>query len=358
MGYERQIGAGVVGRVRSSTMKIYANTGQRTSTREIAEHARRAERIGYDGLNVPEAVHDGLLLSALALQATSDLHVATSVLVAFTRSPMTTAVAAWDLQELSRGRFELGLGAQIRPKVEDRYGMPWSPPIGRMEEFVHSLRAIFACWQDGVPLHFEGRHYRLTRMQPFFARERLHCAPVPILLGAVGPRMTQLAGEVADGLVTHPTNTHPRYLREVILPRLAEGAARQERHIDNLRLSIAPICVAARDRKTLTRRREDKRRSLAFLFSTPAYWPSLELFGWGDRGPLLRERTRQNRWQDLAEIVDDAMLDTFVPSGSYADVASHLRELYEGIADTLVFPMPDDPSEDADVAQALETLRA
>ena len=339
-------------------MQIYANTGQRTSPRQITEHARRAEEMGYDGLNVPEAVHDGLLLSTLALQATSSLRVATSVLVAFTRSPMTTAVAAWDLQDLSQGRFELGLGAQIRANVEDRYAMPWSPPIGRMEEFVRSLRAIFASWQEGVPLAFEGRHYRLTRMQPFFAPEPLECDPIPILLGAVGPRMTRLAAEIADGLVTHPTNTHPRYLREVILPRLAEGAAREGRPADAVRLSIAPICVAARDRETLARRREEKRRSLAFLFSTPAYWPSLELFGWGERGPLLRERTRQNRWEDLGEIVDDAMLDTFVPSGSYAEVASHLRELYQGIADTLVFPMPDDPSEDGDVAQALETLRA
>lgn len=324
---------------------------------EIAEHARRAERLGYDGLNLPEAVHDGLLLSSLALQATTRLHVATSVLVAFTRSPMTTAVAAWDLQAYSGGRFELGLGAQVRGNVEDRYGVPWSPPIGRMREYVGALRAICACWQDGAKLAFEGEHYRLTRMQPFFAPEPLEVDPVPICLGAVGPQMTTLAGEVADGLVTHPTNTHPRYLREVIRPRLARGAERAGRQADRLSLHVAPICVAGPDEATVAARREETRKMFAFLYSTPAYWPSLELFGWGERGKALHGLTRENRWDDLGDVVDDEMLDALVPSGTYATLPKRLREMYDGLADTLVFPMPDDPSEDADAAAAIATLR-
>ncbi len=338
-------------------MKIFANTGQRVGARAIAQHAQRVERLGYDGLNVPEAVHDGLLLSSLALQATHRLHVATSVLVAFTRSPMTTAIAAWDLQHFSNGRFLLGLGAQVRGNVENRYGAAWSPPLGRMREYVGALRATFQCWQEGSKLNFEGQHYRLTRMQPFFAPEPLPCGPIPIILGAVGPRMTALAGEVADGLVTHPTNTHPRYLREVIQPRLADGAARDGRPRRPPTLTVAPICVGGRDATTIAARREEKRQSLAFLFSTPAYWPSLELFGWGERGRELHRRTRENRWESLAEVIDDEMLDTFVPSGTWDELADRLGELYRGVADTLVFPLPADPDEDTALARAIARLR-
>ncbi len=338
-------------------MQVYANTNQRVPPSEIAEHARRAERMGYDGLNIPEAVHDGLLLSSLALQATTTLRVATSVLVAFTRSPMTTAVAAWDLQAYSKGRFELGLGAQVRGNVEDRYGAAWSPPVARMREYVGAMRATFACWQNGEKLAFEGEHYRLTRMQPFFAPEPLEGDPVPIYLGAVGPHMTTLAGEVADGLVTHPTNTHPRYLRKIIQPRLAKGAARGARTDATIALKVGPICIAGRDHAAVAAQREEKRRSLAFLYSTPQYWPSLELFGWGDRGKALHQLTRERRWADLPSVLDDEMLDTFVLSGTYDELPGILRDAYEGLAEALVFPMPDDPNDDEHAARAIATLR-
>lgn len=338
-------------------MRIFANTDQRMPLSGIAEHARRAERLGYDGLDVPEAVHDGLLVASLALQATTKLHVATSVCVAFTRSPMTTAVASWDLQSYSGGRFELGLGAQVRGNVEDRYGMPWSPPVARMREYVGAIRATFACWQNGERLSFEGEHYRLTRMQPFFAPEPLECPLVPIYLGAVGPHMTTLAGEVADGLVTHPTNTHPRYLREVIQPRLAKGAAKAGRDGESVALRISPLCITGRDEATVQAQREARRQLLAFLYSTPQYWPSLDLFGWGDRGRDLRQLTRENRWEDLPKVLDDEMLDTFVISGTYDELPRILRDTYEGLVDAVLFPMPEDPADDELAARAIARLR-
>ncbi len=339
-------------------MRIYANTDQRLPLARVAEYAQRAERMGYDGLNVPEAVHDGLLVASLALQATTRLHVATSVLVAFTRSPMTTAIAAWDLQAFSEGRFELGLGAQVRGNVEDRYGAAWSPPVARMREFVGAMRATFACWQHGEKLCFEGEHYKLTRMQPFFAPEPLEVGPVPISLGAVGPHMTALAGEVADGLITHPTNTHPRYLREVIRPRLAKGAKRAGRDESAISLHVGPLCVSGRDATTVAVQRDQQRQLFAFLYSTPQYWPSLELFGWGDRGEELRRLTRENRWDDLPKVVDDEMLDTFLVAGTYDELPHILRETYQDLAGALVFPMPADPADDALAARAIASLRA
>jgi len=338
--------------------RVYATMDQRLAPGAVAEHARRAEALGYDGLLVPEAVHDGLVAATLALHATQRIRVQTSVLVAFPRSPMAVAVAAWDLQALSGGRFELGLGPQVRGNIEGRYSTRWTPPVPRMREYVNALRAIFAHWQERTPLRFEGEHYRFTRMQPFFDPGALASGAPPILLGAVGPGMTALVGEVADGMVTHPTNTHPRYVREVIRPRLEQGAARAGRDAARLRLCLAPLCATGATREEVAAEREGRRELLAFLYSTPAYWPSLELFGWRERGEALHRMTREGRWKELRDAIDDAMLDCFVPTGLYRELPAILRAWYGGLTDWLTFPMPADPRRDPEVARALAELRA
>jgi probable F420-dependent oxidoreductase len=330
---------------------------QRMPLSRVADHARRAEALGYDGLNVPEAVHDGLLAAGAALAATTRLHVATSVLVAFPRSPMAVAHAAWDLQELSGGRFALGLGSQVRGNVTGRYSTAWAPPVPRMREYVGSLRAILDAWQNGTELRFEGEHYRFTRMQPFFAPGRLEHPRIPILLGGIGPAMTALAGEVADALVTHPTSSAPRYLREVVLPRLARGAARVGRDPSACRLAVAPLVAAGATDEDVRRERESVRRLFGFLFSTPPYWPPLELFGWKERGERLHELSKAGRWEAMAEVVSDEMLDAFAPSGRYGEIADVLREWYGGLSDWIAFPMPEDPGRDSAVAAALRALR-
>src|SRR5262245_3282960 len=202
---------------------------QRMSLSEVEAHGRRVEALGYDGLCVPDAVHDGLLLCHAVLRATTRLRARTSVLVSFPRSPMLVAIAAWDLQALSDGRFELGLGTQVRGNIVGRYSTPWSAPVPRMREYVQALRAIFAAFQHGTPLDFRGEHYRFTRLQPFFNPGPIEHPAIPLLLGAVGPRMSELVGEVADGMMTHPTNSAPRTLRELTRPAIAAGAAKAQR---------------------------------------------------------------------------------------------------------------------------------
>jgi probable F420-dependent oxidoreductase len=330
---------------------------QRMPLSQVADHARRAEALGYDGLLVPEAVHDGLLAAGAALAATRRLRVATSVLVAFPRSPMAVAHAAWDLAEFSGGRFALGLGSQVRGNLTGRYSTAWAPPVPRMREYVGSLRAIFASWQHGTPLRFEGLHYRFTRMQPFFAPGKLDWPEIPILLGGIGPGMTALAGEVADALVTHPTSSAPRYLREVVLPQRARGAARGARDPSACRLVVAPLVAAGETDEEVLREREGMRRLFGFLFSTPPYWPPLELFGWKERGERLHELSRAGRWEAMAEVVSDAMLDAFAASGRYAEIADVIRERYRGLADEIAFPVPADPVRDAAAASALRALR-
>ncbi len=337
--------------------QVYTQLDQRTPLSRVAEQARRAEALSVDGMNIPEAVHDGLAAATVALQATERLRVATSVLVAFPRSPMTVAVMAWDLQEAFGGRFELGLGSQVRGNIVGRYSTAWSPPVPRMREYVQSLRAIFDCWQNGTPLDFVGEHYQFTRMQPFFMPEPLEGDPPPVLLGGVGPAMTVLAGEVADGMVTHPTNTAPRYLREVILPRLAKGAERAERDAKALKLMVGPIIATGPTQGDVDREREKSRELLTFLYSTPSYLPSLELFGWKEVGERLHQLTREKRWGDMAGAITDEMLDTFVPSGSYDEIASILKEWYGELTDRISFPIPEDPSHDEASKAVIARLR-
>ena len=253
--------------------RVYATIDQRTTPAEANAKARRAEALGYDGISVADGVHDGLLAAALALAATTRLEVAIAVLVAFPRSPMTVAHAAWDLQAMSGGRFALGLGAQVRGNIVGRYGTPWTPPVPRMREYLQSLRAIFNCFQQGGALRFEGEHYQFDRLQPFFNPGPIEHPEIPLLLGAVGPKMTALAGEAADALVTHPTNTHPRYLREVTWPRLGSGAARANRNASDVQLMLAPLVATGPNREQTLSDREKQRRLLSFLYSTPPTGP-------------------------------------------------------------------------------------
>jgi probable F420-dependent oxidoreductase len=202
-------------------VKIWATIDDpRMPLRDVPDYALRAERIGFWGLLVPEAVHDGFLTAALALEHTERLMVATSVALAFPRSPTVTAYGAWDLQSLSGGRFRLGLGSQVKGNVVRRYGVPWTPPVKRMRDYVGALRAIWSCWQHGTPLAYESESYRLDRMQPFFNPGPIEHPEIPVYLGAVNPGMIRLAGEIADGMMTHPTNTSPRYLHERVVPQL------------------------------------------------------------------------------------------------------------------------------------------
>jgi probable F420-dependent oxidoreductase len=338
--------------------EVYASTPESMSPATIGDHARRAEDLGYDGLLVPDAVHDGLLLAAGALSATTKLRVGTSVLVAFPRSPMNVAIASWDLASMSGGRFELGLGTQIRRNIEERYSTAWTSPVTRMREYLGSLRAIFASFQHGARLDFRGEHYQFTRLQPFFNPGPIEHPEIPIFLGAVKPHMTRLAGESADGLITHPTNTPPRYLHEECVPKLREGAKKSGRTLDSFRLILGALVATGRDQQQVDAAIEQQRGLLGFLYSTPAYWPSLKLFGWQDRGEQLRELTRKGDWQAMRAIVDENMLAEFVPAGTYDEIPARLKQRYAGLSAQITFPLPEDPQDDAAAARAICELQS
>ncbi len=340
-------------------MEVWASVDDvRMPLAKVAAHAQRAERLGFDGLIVPEAVYDAIPVATLALASTTRLRVATGVIVAFARSPMLVAQDCWALAQLSGGRFEIGLGPQVKGNVEGRFGMPWSAPAARMRDYVGALRACFEAFQTGKPLAYRSESYSLTRMQPFFRPDALPAehAHIPVWLGAIGPLMTQVAGEVADCVIAHPTNSSPDYLRSAMRPKLAEGRRAAGRS-DRIRLIANPMTATGPDAASVAREREAAREVLTFTYSTPAYWATLEHHGWGDVGRQLLAKTRANDWAGMKGLITDEMLDVLVPSAGFSEIAERVLARYAGITDGISQRMPADPAQDAAFAGVVDRLR-
>jgi probable F420-dependent oxidoreductase len=325
--------------------------------REVPAHARRVEALGYDALSVPEAQHEGSLTALLALEHTSRLRVGTGVLVAFARSPMLAAQAAWDLQDLSGGRYELGLGTQVKGNIVGRFGMPWSAPAARLRDYVGAVRACFDTFQTGAELDYHSDAYTLNRMQPFFNPGPLASGPPPILMGAIGPLMTRAVGEVGDAMQTHPTNSEPRYLQDVTRPRIEEGRRRAGRQT-HVEIVAGPMIATGPTPEAVAAALRDARQSLVFTLSTPAYWPALEYHGWLEVGHALRDATRAGKWQEMDALVPDEIIETFVPAATYDEIPALLLEQYGEVADRILFPVPADPADDAAARKAIEALSA
>lgn len=337
--------------------RVFATMDQRMPLSAVAAHARRAEALGYDGLNVPEAVHDGLAAAAIALEATARLHVATSVLVAFPRSPMTVAHAAWDLQEFSRGRFELGLGSQVRGNIVGRYSTPWTAPVPRMREYVQSLRAIFACWQEGAPLAFEGEHYRFTRMQPFFNPGPIEHPDIKIIISAVNTFNARLAGEVCDGIAIHGFSTF-KYIQEVLIPAVHEGARRAGKNPADLQIRGGGMLATGRNEEEVEAALEVVRRRISFYGSTRSYSNVLKLHGWDDEAAHLHRLSIDGKWDEMVDVVTDEMVEEFAVVGTWDDIAGKLRETYAGINTQIGFAAdPQNPDEEAQVKEILADLK-
>lgn len=310
----------------------------------LAEPAQAAERaaelaaLGVDGLFGFEGVGDVFTPLVLAAAAT-DLDVYSNVAIAFPRSPMTTAYTAWDLQKLAEGRFALGLGTQVKANVENRYSAPWTDPVGRMREFVLALRAIFACWQDGERLDFRGDYYTHTLMQPTFNPGPVIGGPPPILLGALGPKMTAMATEVADGVLLHPFTTE-QFVRRHSAPRIEAGLSAAGRTRDDFTVVCEAIVCAGRDERELAEAEAGTRGLLSFYGSTPSYRPPMELHGWGGLQPELNRLSKTGGWDEMSRLVDDEMLATFAVHGHPSDVGRQLAERFYGVADRVAFYLP------------------
>lgn len=311
----------------------FVNGGQDT-TRDATGVAVSAEAAGVDGVWIGEVNTDPFLPLAGVAAATGRVSIGTGIATAFSRSPMSVAQVAHDLQRLSGGRFVLGLGSQVRAHVERRFGMPFDRPVTRMREYVEAVRAVWRCWDDGEALDYQGEIYRLTLMTPMFHPPANPHGPPRIFLSAVGPQMTALAGRLADGLVAHGFTT-PTYLREVTLPAL--GADRRPGFE-----VMAPVFVASgRDEEATRAAAERYRATIGFYGSTPAYRRVLAHHGWDDLGEELSALVRQGRWSDLAAAVPDDVLEAFTTIATLDDLPRALHHRFGGVLDRVALSLPD-----------------
>ena len=324
-----------------------------TDAKGVAASVRELEEAGIDGCFTFEGPHEPFLRLLLAAEH-STLEIGTGLAIAFARTPMTVANLAHDLRHLSEGRFWLGLGSQIRPHIEARYSMPWSRPVPRMKEFVRALRAIWACWTENEKLDFRGEFYTHTLMPPMFNPGPAKGGPPPIYLGAVGPKMTEAAGEVADGLLLHPFHT-AQSLEAVTLPALDRGLRAAGRTLDDLTLCAQVIVVTGSSDAAHERALAMARSQVAFYASTPAYRPVLESEGLGELQPRLRQMTKEGRWAEMAASIDDRLLDEVAAIGSPKEVARKLKARYGPHAARLAFasPYPIDADCLAEIVQEL-----
>lgn len=320
---------------------------------EFEAAAVLAEGQGYDGFGVPETAHDPFVSLTLAARGTARITLQSVIAVAFARNPMTMAMAANDVQLVAQGRFELGLGSQVRAHIERRFGMPWGRPAARMEEYVGTLRAIWARFATGERLHVEGEFYRHTLMTEFFDPGPNPHGPPPVLLAAVGERMTEVAGRVADGILCHSLTTVD-YLREVTLPALQRGRGGP---LDGFTVSLPVFAVLGDSAAARAAAEAGVRRQIAFYASTPAYRPVLDLHGRGELADRLNKLSRQQAWAEMAGAIDDDLLDAFAVTGDPASVAAQLVDRYGALAARLSLNTPY-VADDQQILEVAALLRA
>jgi probable F420-dependent oxidoreductase len=303
----------------------------------IDAQVARARRAGLDGVWTTETAHDPFLPLLLAAERAPGLTVGTGVAIAFARSPMTLAATANDLHARSGGRFVLGLGSQVQAHITRRFSMPWSAPAARMREFVLALRAIWAAWQSGERLYFRGEYYSHTLLPPLFRPDPNPYGPPPVVLAAVGPRMTRVAAEIADGLLVHSFTTE-RYLREVTLPAVAEhrppGAP--------FTICYPGLVATGADEESYEAAVAAVRRQIAFYGATPAYRPVLEHHGWADLHTELQRLSRRGDWDTMTGLVDDDVLAAFAVTGEPAAAGAEIARRYGDVVErfTLAAPYP------------------
>ena len=335
--------------------KVYTGVGAR-HLGDVQEAARKAEEIGFDGLGFGEVSVDAFLPATLAAAATTRMTVGTSITLAFVRSPMATAYTAWGIQELSGGRFELGLGSQVRGHNERRFSVRWTPPTPRMREVIESIRAIWDCWQNGTPLSYTGKEYAFGLMPPEFNPGPVPGGPPKINLAAMNTNMLRLAGEIADGFLPHGFNS-PKYVHEVELPNLEIGAKRAGRSLKDLTISGGGFVASGRTDEDVTRAFEAARRRISFYGSTRAYRPVFEIHGWQATGDALRELSFNGKWDEMPKLVTDEMVEAFALVTRYDQLGDKLRQRYGDYATRVSLDFPRDPEQETEIRRLLKELQ-
>jgi probable F420-dependent oxidoreductase len=308
------------------------------------DEVRRLEAKGYAGAFTFEGPHDPFFPLLLAARASERIQLYTAVAIGFARNPMILANIGWDMQALSKGRFMLGLGTQIRPHIVKRFGMPWSKPAMRMKEMLLAIKEIWRCWEDGDRLDFRGEIYQHTLMTPVFNPGPHPFGLPPIFLAGVGPRMTEVAGEVADGFLVHPFGTHES-LRQLTWPALERGLAGAGRDRSALEVCAQIMICSGADDEEIEAVRQSTKQQIAFYGSTPAYRPVLEVHGWGHLQDELNAMSKRGQWAEMTDLISDEILEAVAICAPIGELAKRVRQRCEGIVDrvSLVAHWSKDP---------------
>ncbi len=324
----------------------------------IAEEAKWAESMGYDGLCTEDAAHDPMLPLLMAASTTSRVTLETRVTIAFPRSPMVLAYSARDLQDFSGGRFRLGLGTQVKGHIQRRFSTEWDSPGPRMREYVQSLHAIWGAWQTGERLEYHGEYYNFSLMTPFFSPGRSEQPEPPVFISAVNPYNCRVAGEVCDGVALHPLTTS-KYLKEVINPNIADGAARSGRDPKSVNLSNSSFVITGPNQAAINAKKEAVKKQIAFYCSTRSYSKILDVQGFQDLGVWLHEMSLKQQWEQMAELITDEILDAFAVVGGYSEIPGLMKERFDGLLDEVVLNAIGPGSQDeAEVKKAIEKLQS
>ena len=302
--------------------------------KSFPETARYLEELGFDTLWTLETQHNPFFPLVLSAEHTRTIKLGTSIAVAFPRSPMVLAHIAWDLQELSGGRFILGLGTQVRGHIERRFSVPWDSPGPRLREVILAMRAIWDSWQNKSPLKFQGKFYSFTLMTPFFDPGPIRYPEIPIFVGGLNPYMCRLAGELCQGMHIHPLHT-VKFIHEAIVPKIKEGADKAGRDYHDVALSTAAFVATGRDTEALNKAKEKVRTQIAFYSSTRNYFPVLEMHGWGETARALQKKSIAGDWDGMPREITDEMLNEFAIIGTYAELADKIKKKYDGVVDRL-----------------------
>ncbi len=327
----------------------YAGKGQAKPTiADIAAAARTTEALGFDGVCTPEAGHDPFLPLTIAAEHTTRLRLGTNVAIAFPRSPMVTAQLAWDLQQLSGGRFNLGLGTQVKGHNELRYSTPWTAGPGpRLREYLQVVKAIFDGFTTGKAEPFQGQHYKFSLLPPFFSPGPIDYPPPPIYIAAVNTYMSKLGGELCDGLRLHPIGTFA-YTKAVVLPAIAAGAAKAGRTLADIDLIGAPFLATGATEADVEQAKTALKQHVAFYASTRTYHTVLAHHGWEDLGAQLHQLSREGKWQELPKLVTDDMLAEWAVIATHDRLADAVRARCEGIFSTVLLDLPGTLARDQD----------
>jgi probable F420-dependent oxidoreductase len=310
---------------------------------------------GLDGAFAFEGPEDVFVPLARAA-GMADLDLYSNVAIAFPRSPTHVAHTAWDLQRLSGGRFMLGLGSQVKAHVERRFGSEFDHPVERMADYVKALQAVMTTWNDGTPLDHDGPYWQLNLMPPMFRPAALESGPPPVLIAALGPRMTAMATAVGDGVILHPFASDP-YLQEHSLPAIDAGLVAAGRDRSAFRVIAGAVMAIGTDDKERRAAREGARANIAFYGSTPAYRPVLDVEGWGDLQPELNTLSKQGAWDTMTGLITDEMVDTIAVHGTPDQCAAEIVRRY-GDCDRICAYFPGYPASDDLIADFVAAMRA